>query len=430
MIDPEIGFTSDVIRDPKRFVGRSDLITKCIHSINAPLSLIAIYGKRGVGKSSLARQIQQIALGDYSLVKAAGAAHLIPKKPKKYLTIYYTCDAMINDIKDLLQRLLNDQSPEDGLLRLVPDDGKELVEFTRTTEMEGGTDLKVVKWGMKGIESNKYAKVVENDIVQTFRNFVSSIVTHQVQAKMKRDGLLIILDEFDVIQNKEGVGSLIKSLSSDTVKFAVCGIGNDLMDLVHDHASIERLMEDGAIRVGKMNIYESQKIILRAQELFKDEITFAKDVIESISEKSQGYPYLVQMLGKACVHKANNLNLKHIDKSVFYKVESDIKKGLTFPTLESQYQRAIGDSEGRRQLLYILASQKEGHALFNEELGKIALKNVRKDAEIFAVDNIDQLLPRLLDKKFGPALIKSEERHGIYEFVNPIFRIYCQLREL
>lgn len=72
MIDPEIGFTSDVIRDQSRFVGRTDLIRDCIKSLNTPSGLIAVYGKRGVGKSSLLRQIQQMALGDYTLAKTAG----------------------------------------------------------------------------------------------------------------------------------------------------------------------------------------------------------------------------------------------------------------------------------------------------------------------------------------------------------------------
>lgn len=429
-INPEIGFTSNVIKNPNRFIGRTDLIIKCMNALNTPLNLIAIYGKRGVGKSSLARQIQQIAIGDYTLPKKAGLTHLIPSKQRKYLTVYYTCDSMISDIKELLSRLLNDQNQEDGLLRLVPDDGKELVEFERVTEIEGGTDLKLIKWGIKGIESTKYAKVVDNDIVQTFRNFINAIVTHQVQNKMKRDGLLIILDEFDVIQNKNNIGSLIKSLSSDTVKFAICGIGNDLMDLVYDHGSVERLLEEGSIRVGKMMDYESQDIIKKAEELFKGEIKFDSKVIESIAEKSQGYPYLVQLLGKECVNKANQNNKDFIDSDIFNQVLYDIKLGTAFPTLESQYQRAIGDSEGRKTLLFLLASQPEGSAVFTQEMGKIALKDVRKDAADWSVDYIDQLLPRLIDKKFGPVLVKSEERQGLYEFINPIFRVYCQLKDL
>lgn len=97
MIDPEIGFTADVIRDPGRFVGRTDLIRDSVIALNAATGLISVYGKRGVGKSSLLRQIQQMALGEYSLVKRAGIANLIPQRPRTYLTVYYTCDSLIKD---------------------------------------------------------------------------------------------------------------------------------------------------------------------------------------------------------------------------------------------------------------------------------------------------------------------------------------------
>ena len=124
-----------------------------------------------------------MALGDYILAKNAGLQRDLPDRPRRYLTVYYSCDAMINGAEDLLNRLCSDQDVEDGLLRLVPNDGKELVEFNRAKEVKFGADLKVVNWGTKGIEASKYVKVVKDDIVQTFRNFLASIITHQVQKK-------------------------------------------------------------------------------------------------------------------------------------------------------------------------------------------------------------------------------------------------------
>lgn len=124
MLDPEKGFTSDVITDPERFVGRTQLIRDCMLAINSSNSLLAVYGKRGVGKSSLLRQVQQMALGDYSLAKAAGLDREIPEDPRRYLTVFYTCDSMIETGASLISRLCNDQNEDDGLLRLVPNDGK------------------------------------------------------------------------------------------------------------------------------------------------------------------------------------------------------------------------------------------------------------------------------------------------------------------
>lgn len=430
MVDPEQGFTSDVITDPNRFIGRIDLIRSCMQAINSPNSLLAIYGKRGVGKSSLLRQVQQMALGDYTLATNAGLHHEIPQKPRKYLTVFYTCDSIIESGEALVSRLCNDQNEEDGLLRLVPHDGKEIVEFTRAKEVSAGADLKVVNWGAKGVETSKYARVVENDIVQTFRNFVSSIVQHQVKGRMKRDGLLILLDEFDVLENKRGLGSLIKSLSSKDVKFGICGIGQDLTDLIEDHASVERLLEQGAIHVKTMPTQEAKNILNKAEELFSGEMSIDDDVKDEIVKVSQGYPYFVQMVGKSCVSKASQLGLKSINPHVYRRVLEDIRSGAAFPTLESSYQRAIGNSESRQMLLHLLAEQPEEQTLFHEDVGRIFLKNVRRDASDFDVDYLDQNLPRLLDKKFGAVLRRIPEGQGIYEFTNPVFRLYVNLRSI
>ena len=430
MIDPEIGFTSDAIKDPNRFVGRTELIRRCVQGLNSPVSLLAIYGKRGVGKSSLLRQIQQLALGDYTLVKRAGLTHEIPSKPRTFLTVYYACDSLITSGESLLSRLCNDLDAEDGLLRLVPDDGKELTEFTRSKEVSGGADLKLVNWGAKGIEASKYARVVPNDIAQTFRNYVSAIISHQVQKRMGRDGLLILLDEFDVIQDKHGLGSVIKSLTSADVKFGICGIGQDLNDLVADHASVERLLEQGAIHVKPMAIPEARQILDRAEELFRGAINFDEAVKDRVCEVAQGYPYFVQMLGRACVSKANQVQANKVSTDVLTMVLDDIKGGVAFPTLESAYQRAIGDSEDRRMLLHILADQPDGSAQIGGDIGRVFLKDARKDANDLKVEYVDQLLPRLLDKKFGPVLRSVPEGRGVYEFVNPVFRLYVRLRNM
>jgi Cdc6-like AAA superfamily ATPase len=429
-INPEIGFTSDVVRDPNRFVGRRDLINDCIKALNTPLGLIAVYGNRGVGKSSLLRQIQQMALGDYALAKSAGLHSQIPERPRRYLTVYYTADQFISNGEALLARLCNDQHSEDGLLRLVPDDGKEIVEFSRTKEVSAGADLKVVSWGGKGIESTKYAKTVQNDIVQTFRNYVSSIVSHQVKTRMKRDALLIIIDEFDVIKDKTGLGSLIKSLSANDVKFAICGIGRDLFDLVQDHGSVERLLEEGALHVKPMADPEIREIFTTAEKLFKYKIRFENNVVDRIIGFSEGYPYFAQLIGKECVNKAPEDSDSVVNLGTLGIVLNDVKSGTAFPTLESKYQKAIGNSDDRRLLLHLLAEQSSDETLFNEVNGKVVLNSARKDAQSLEVKFIDQLIPRLVDPKFGSILRRTGERPGEYEFDNPVFRLYVKLRNI
>jgi Cdc6-like AAA superfamily ATPase len=428
-INPEDGFTAAEIRDARRFVGRSNLIRDCVKALNSPVGLLAVYGRRGVGKSSLLRQIQSMANGDYTIASKAGQYHLVPKNPRKYYTVYYTCDAIIPDANGLLARLCNDQHPEDGLLRLVPDKGKELVEFSRAEESSIGVDLKLVNWGDKGTDSSKYARVVPGDIVQTFRNFVESVVEGNNRMFSKRDSVLILLDEFDVIQNKAGIGSLIKSLTSSKVKFGICGIARDLTELVEDHQSIERLLEEGAIDVKPMSPDETRAIFTRAEELYKGKIKFAESAVDKIVQLSDGYPYLAQLMGRACINRLNERAETEVSWNLFEEVLDDIRSGNALPTLESAYLRAVGQSEPRRLLLTILAEQPTAVARYNDDVQRVALRDIRATTQEFEIEHVDQLLPRLIDKKFGPALSRDPDILGAYEWVNPVLRAYVRLRK-
>jgi Cdc6-like AAA superfamily ATPase len=428
-VDPEAGFTSSVIRDPKRFVGRADLIQNCMNALNAKEGVIAVYGKRGVGKSSLVRQVQQMANGNYDIAQKAGLAHLIPKSPRRYYTVYYACDSNITNIDELIKRLCNDTDPEDGLLRLVPDAGKELTEFSRSDEASVGMDLKLVKWGAKGSDSQKYSSVVPNDTIQSFRNFVSGAVEANNRLWARRDGILVLLDEFDVIGTKFGMGSLIKSLTSPTVKFGVCGIGQDIGALIKDHKSVARLIEQGAIHVKTMNPDETRQIFATAEELFKKKVKFESGVVDHIVELSEGFPYFAQLIGKASVQHGNEIGTNTIDGKIFDEVLQKIREGKSFPSLEQQYQLAIGRSAERAMLLALLAEQKSEATLYDEELGRVVLQRTRAAAQGLGIEYMDQLMPRLVEERYGPALVKGEQR-GIYEFADPVFRAYVKFRKL
>src|SRR5215213_9608697 len=87
----------------------------------------------------------------------------------------------------------------------VPDSGKQLTEFSRTNEDSYGLDLKIIKWGTRGQDALKYTSAVPGDIIQTFRNFTSAVVDANNRIFNRRDSVLILLDEFDVIKDKSGL---------------------------------------------------------------------------------------------------------------------------------------------------------------------------------------------------------------------------------
>ena len=193
---------------------------------------------------------------------------------------------------------------------------------------------------------------------------------------------------------------------------------------------VERLLEEGALHVKPMANSETREIFLTAERLFKDQLKFDNNVVNEIVELSEGYPYFAQLLGKECVNQANSIGKIAVGIELFNIVLEDIKRGTAFPTLESSYQRAIGNSEGRQVVLHFLAEQKNEGEFFNEEGGKIILGTARREAKDLDIEYVDQLMPRLVEVKYGPILRKTGDRRGEYEFVNPVLRLYIRLRNM
>jgi hypothetical protein len=238
-----------------------------------------------------------------------------------------------------------------------------------------------------------------------------------------------LLDEFDVIGTKFGMGSLIKSLTSPSVKFGVCGIGQDIGALIKDHKSVARLIEQGAIHVKTMDPAETRQIFTTAEELFKKRVHFESSVVDQVVELSEGFPYFAQLIGKTSVQYGNEIGTNHIDQKIFDEVLQKIREGKSFPNLEQQYQLAVGRSQERAMLLVLLAEQKTEATLYNEDIGRVVLQKTRAAAQGLGIDYIDQLMPRLVEERYGPALVKGEQR-GIYDFADPVFRAYAKLRKL
>lgn len=175
---------------------------------------------------------------------------------------------------------------------------------------------------------------------------------------------------------------------------------------------------------------ESEQIIYTAQNLFNGALTFDVKVIHRIAEISQGYPYFTQLIGKECVNEVNKEQANSVTVELFDRVLDDIRSGTAFPTLESAYQRAIGNSEDRQFLLHLLAEQADDTLRYNEEVGRVLLKRARQSATELDIQYVDQLLPRLVDEKYGPVLARVPEGQGVYEFVNPVLREYVRLRRM
>src|SRR5690606_33953109 len=141
------------------------------------------------------------------------------------------------------------------------------------------------------------------------------------------------------------------------------------------------------------------------------------------SNLSAGYPYFAQLMGEECIQIANKSGTNRVGREVIEKVRVETNSGKSVPDLEQEYRRAVGKSEDRKMLLTLLAEQDSDGASYDEGISNVILKNSRTTGQELGIKYIDQLLPRLIEDRYGPVLVRTDDQ-GVYEFADPVFRAY------
>lgn len=87
------------ISDPDRFAGRRDSVENSYYALVSEGTNISIIGNRGIGKSSLARQVLNIATGNNDLLDKMGISvdHRLD-----FLPIYFACGNSVSCHHELL----------------------------------------------------------------------------------------------------------------------------------------------------------------------------------------------------------------------------------------------------------------------------------------------------------------------------------------
>jgi AAA+ ATPase superfamily predicted ATPase len=92
---------------PARFAGRKSIISELTDALRTEGLCPLIYGERGVGKTSIANQIERIALGDVELLSNLGLQDRALPEGSRFAAFYLQCTDGIQDCEGLLQRVIN-----------------------------------------------------------------------------------------------------------------------------------------------------------------------------------------------------------------------------------------------------------------------------------------------------------------------------------
>ncbi|MEZ4791587.1 MAG: ATP-binding protein, partial [Flavobacteriales bacterium] len=407
-------YPSREITDPEFFVGRQDEIRKGILALQEEGSFIAIHGLRGVGKSSIAQQIRLIATGSTILPKMLKLNRFLPSKPFDFIVIYISADQYVRDTSDLIKRFLFGDNNNASLFSYTKTGDRKIEQIKEVFNAGGAARLMGFGIEASGSEEISYSTHLSDDLVQQFKTILG-IVKKDNQSK---SGILLLVDEFDVIKDKTGFSSLVKTCSDDIVKFGICGIANSITELIVNHTSIGRQLH--SIEVEKMPKEELLGIIKRAEHHISNSIVFTSGAKEVISNQAEGFPYFIHLLGKQALLDAFEEGKKEIDGASIDKLNKHICDGRLNTIYEDIYHQAVKSSPQRELLLKLFAE---------EDADEIFTESVYKSAKDLEVSNPSQLMKELTQPQGEltlAVLVKVREQY--YRFTDPVFKVYTRIR--
>ncbi len=376
---------------PEFFKGRAERVELLVNELRTPGRQVAIYGERGVGKTSL-------ALLAYFFARFSDeATHFVRcEQDSTYTTIFGQLLRKAG-IEHLPNGLESETSRGGGLRA-----GPVSLSRGRTTRSRH-----------RAIESAR--SVGPAMMLDVFKN---------------RDGLLII-DEYDRVRDEPTHTKLAETLKhfSDGVsqtKIIIVGVADTLTELIGQHQSLTRCLAQ--IKLDRMQGNELAEIIETGEErtgaVFKDAIK------RKIVGLSDGFPFYTHLVCKYCAEDAGRVLLRNPDTRVVV-ADTEYRKAV---------ERAIETAEGtlREDYQAAVTTVKRKTDMYRHVLSAVAYSGstgvqVQEIAQNVGLLTGIRAKKESLNNYLGP-LTKPDKREilvrvrqGYYRFANPLMRAYVRL---
>ncbi len=396
--------------DPELFAGRREQLEQLCQAMHSPGSCPIVLGDAGLGKTSLALQVQRIAMGDLSLLGTDRLEDWAFDEPDRYLTLFVQCTDAVDHLGALLQRLIN------ALLEITPtpsDSSTHLV--SRVTQH---------KLSLKVFDSSFQNSYAPEEFDRQFEHLdLEERVVRLAGYVTEKTGqpILFVIDELDRMHNTSGLASFLKAASGETMKFLVVGIAQSLSNLIADHGSIERIA--WPVRVPHMRPSELEQILEQARERLYTErvyLSVTTTGARRLARIASGFPWFVHILGQEAFLSAWRDGSKIVGDLHVAAAVRELATNRFAQTMADRCQQAVRDSVNRERLLRTMARW---------AVTDVPTGDTYRIVEGMGVTNPSVYKGHLAQATYGRVIEAPPfQERGVVRFTNEMFKIYCRLR--
>lgn len=400
------------IEDAEKFVGRRRELVKAVGALRSDGASIAIFGHAGLGKTSLALQVAHIAAGaNRDQLAHLNVAHLVPDGGFAHPVVYYCCQSKDRSVAHVLTAVLRDSHPPFSTRALLLNRNVSR-ELARDDNRDLVRQLELIRVGAANAPAGG-APPLPADVGSIFAGLAALI-----SAAYGGQPLVVVLDEFNVVEDKSGMSALLKELHF--VKFVLVGTAVDIRLLIRDHASVNRQLDEGQVRIREMHQDELKEIIRREEARGRGSFHFATQAVTEIVANASGMPYFVHLLGRSALNEALlahdalrpelqvRVDRSHVERALVNSADHMVD-------LEAQYFEIVRASWQREFVLKLMAFQ-------NETL--VALGSVAGLARDQGVTSM-----RAQVNHFVRAGVLEESHDNVIRFRDPRLRVFSRIRE-
>ncbi len=367
---------------PEYFVARTAEINRLRRSLTQVCAgkneNVFITGPRGIGKSSLAAMIRNIAEKEFDLL---------------------TTHCLLGGVRNL-------EEMARGVFQKLLQDCQEKTLFDELRRLFKRYIKSVTLFGI-GVEFTQD----RSDLYGLVENFIPTLrQVYQIVQKNGKKGILLILDDLNGITDLPHFSQFLKStidtiaVSGNTIPLflVLVGIPERRNDLVRHQPSVARIFD--VLELPVLTNSESEDFFRNSFE--QQNLSIKSDALALMVRLCGGYPMLLHEVGDSIfwINTDDCIDIRDANLG-FRSAAENVGKKYLDPQIES-----ILKSPTYKSILCKIGNKR--FAFSRRELLKELPEKESK--------NVDNFIPRL--KKAG--ILTDAEDRGQYKFVNPLYNFY------